>query len=316
MQPLSSQALPASRNTSHATDDETLVRIAEAVRFLAVNRERQPSLAETAAAAGMSPSHFQRVFTVHVGISPKRFVGHLTLQSAKAELRDKSPVLGAALAAGLSGPGRLHDLFVSFEAMTPGEYKSRGRGLFLTYGFHPTPFGLLLCIASPRGIAGLAFADTDARPGAAPSPVAPEGEDLWSPEAALADMRARLPEATYTEELAPAREIASLLFEPAASQTRREIRLAVTGTNFQVRVWEALVRLPLGHTTTYADLAREVCTEKASRAVAGAVGRNPVSFVIPCHRVLRSDGGLGGYHWGLTRKRALLAWESGIAAEA
>jgi len=291
--------------------EATLGRVAQAIRFLTINRARQPSLEEAAHEAGMSPAHFQRVFTAHVGISPKRFLSYLALEAAKSALGAAEPVLGAAYAAGLSGAGRLHDLFVNFEAMTPGEFKTRGLGLHLTYGFAPTPFGLLLCVSSVRGIVGLAFADETARHGTAPGPTAAEGDDLWASDAALADMTARFPAARFEEDAAPARAVAAALF--SGSQDRAApIKLAVTGTNFQVRVWEALLKLPFGHTVTYSQIAQEVCGPAATRAVATAVGRNPVSLIIPCHRVLRADGGLGGYHWGLTRKRALLAWERGM----
>lgn len=293
---------------------DNMARVAAAIRFLALNRAAAPSLEEAAAAAGLSPSHFQRLFTQHVGISPKRFLSYLTLEVAKSALDADEPVLDAAFAAGLSGPGRLHDLFINFEAMTPGEFKARGLGLALTYGFAPSPFGLLVCLSSPRGIVGLAFADLGAPPGAAARPTMPEGQDLWSREAALADMQARFPAARFSSDDAPARSVAEALFgEPGTNPA--PIRLCVTGTNFQVRVWEALLKLPVGYTTSYTKIAEQVCDARATRAVASAVGRNPVSLIIPCHRVLRTDGALGGYHWGLTRKRALLAWEQALRAE-
>lgn len=288
------------------TDPALYERMARAVRFLAANRERQPDLAEAASVAGLSPSHFQRVFTRYVGLSPKRFVGYLTLEAAKDALEDAEPVLEAAFSAGLSGPGRLHDLFVTYEAMTPGEFKARGQGLDLSYGFAPTPFGSLLCISSPRGIVGLAFADADARAGAAPGPTAREGSDLWAQDAALGDMRARWPLAHFHEDDRPAHVVAAAIFGEAA---REPLRLLLSGTNFQVRVWDALLQIQPGTTTTYSALAGRLNDPSAARAVASAVGRNPISLLIPCHRVLRADGGLGGYHWGLTRKRALLAWE-------
>lgn len=291
------------------TDAALYERMARAVRFLAANRERRPDLAEAAAAAGLSPSHFQRVFTRYVGLSPKRFVGYLTLEAAKEALEEAEPVLEAAYAAGLSGPGRLHDLFVTYEAMTPGEFKARGAGLDLAWGFAPTPFGSLLCISSPRGIVGLAFADADARKGAAPAPTAKEGFDLWAHDAALADMRARWPLAAFRADDAPAKAVAAAIF--GSRPPREPIRLLLSGTNFQVRVWDALLALEPGMTTTYGALAERLRDPAAARAVASAVGRNPISLLIPCHRVLRADGGLGGYHWGITRKRALLAWERG-----
>ncbi|MFZ1989299.1 MAG: bifunctional helix-turn-helix domain-containing protein/methylated-DNA--[protein]-cysteine S-methyltransferase [Alphaproteobacteria bacterium] len=295
--------------------DINLSRIADAIRFLTVNRSRLPSLDEAAAHAGMSPTHFQRVFSAHVGISPKRFLSYLTLEVAKSALSDDEPVLGAAFAAGLSGPGRLHDLFVNFESVTPGEFKAQGFGLELAYGFAPTPFGLLLCVSSERGIVGLAFADPEAPEGASAKPTVREGKDLWGRDAALADMKSRFPSARFNRDDRVAQSVASALFAPGEKK-RTPIKLCVTGTNFQVRVWEALLKLPAGHTTTYAKLAGALGDPRATRAVASAVGRNPVSLIIPCHRVLRTDGGLGGYHWGLSRKRALLAWERAQADRA
>jgi AraC family transcriptional regulator of adaptative response/methylated-DNA-[protein]-cysteine methyltransferase len=295
-----------------SASDSNLTRIAEAIRFLTVNRARLPSLEETAAQAGMSPAHFQRVFTAHVGISPKRFLSYLTLEVAKSALSEQEPVLGAAFAAGLSGPGRLHDLFVNFESVTPGEFKAQGVGLDLSYGFAPTPFGLLLCVSSPRGIVGLAFADADAPKGVSAKPTIREGEDFWSRDAALADMKSRFPAARFTQDDGTAQSVAGALFASGANKPA-PVKLCVAGTNFQVRVWEALLKLPVGHTTSYAKLAADLGDPRATRAVASAVGRNPVSLIIPCHRVLRSDGGLGGYHWGLSRKRALLAWERDTA---
>lgn len=289
-------------------DPATLDRMARAVRYLTHNRERQPSLDEAAIIAGLSSAHFQRVFTRYVGISPKRFVGFLTLEAAKAALGEAEPVLEAAYSAGLSGPGRLHDLFVTYEAMTPGEFKARGQGLDLTYGFAPTPFGSLVCLNSERGLVGLAWADAEALPGASAGPTTCEGEDLWASDAALDDMRARFPRADYRRDDAAALSVADALFG-APSNIRTPIRLLLSGTNFQVRVWDALLALPPGTTTTYQALAGSIDAPFATRAVASAVGRNPISLIIPCHRVLRTDGGLGGYHWGLTRKRALLAWE-------
>jgi AraC family transcriptional regulator of adaptative response/methylated-DNA-[protein]-cysteine methyltransferase len=307
-----SLSLPASDRPAE-TDPATYDRMARAVRFLTLHREHQPSLAQAASIAGLSPAHFQRQFTRYVGISPKRFLGYLSLEAAKSALQDAEPVLEAAFSAGLSGPGRLHDLFVTYEAMTPGEFKARGAGLDLAYGFAPTPFGRLLCINSTRGIVGLAFADSDARDGSAPGPTAQEGADLWAADAALADMRARWPLARFREDAAPALGVAAALF---GSGERAPIRLLLSGTNFQVRVWDALLELAPGTTTTYQALAHRLDDPKAARAVASAVGRNPISLLIPCHRVLRSDGGLGGYHFGLSRKRALLAWECGASDRA
>lgn len=289
------------------TDAATYERMARAIRFLASHAERQPSLDEAARVAGLSSAHFQRVFTKYVGISPKRFVGCLTLEAAKEALEASEPVLEAALSAGLSGPGRLHDLFVTYEAMTPGEFKLRGQGLDLAYGFAPTPFGTLVALSSERGLVGLAFADEGAPKGAAPRPTAQASADAWHSGAALEELRSRFPRAHYRQEDRAAEAVAAAVF--GESRRRAPIKLLLSGTNFQVRVWEALMALPPGTTTTYQALAKNVGEASATRAVAAAVGRNPISLIIPCHRVLRTDGGLGGYRWGLTRKRALLAWE-------
>lgn len=292
---------------------ETFRKMGLVIDFLVRHRLEQPSLADMAAEIGLSPAHLQRVFTRYVGVSPKRFLQYLALEVAKSELDAQAPVLEAAYGAGLSGAGRLHDLFIHFEAMTPGEYKYRGRGLDLEYGFAPSPFGLLLCASSKRGIVGLAFADERAKAGAAPGPTTHETKALWAPDAALADLQSCYSAAQWQENPSAAQKLVAHLFGDHEEKSS-SIKLHVGGTNFQVRVWEALLRLPVGYTTTYTAIAGEVGTPRATRAVASAVGRNPVSLLIPCHRVLRADGGLGGYHWGLGRKRALLAWERGLAA--
>jgi AraC family transcriptional regulator of adaptative response/methylated-DNA-[protein]-cysteine methyltransferase len=219
----------------------------------------------------------------------------LTLDHAKGLLRDSASVLDAALDSGLSGPGRLHDLFVTHEAMSPGEWKTGGAGLTLRYGFHPSPFGTAIVIASDRGLAGLAFAD----PGEEP--------------AALADMQRRWPKATYTEDAAATAPLARRIFDPARWSAEQPLRVVLIGTDFEVRVWETLLKIPFGRATTYSDIAGCIDRPKAARAVGAAVGRNPISFVVPCHRVLGKSGALTGYHWGMTRKQAMLGWEAGKA---
>ena len=192
-----------------------------------------------------------------------------------------------------SGPGRLHDLFVTHEAMSPGEWKAGGEGLTLHYGYHPSPFGIALIVAAPRGLAGLAFADP--------------GEE----KAALADMQRRWPKARYVEDATRTAPLAQRIFDPALWRKDQPLRVVLIGTDWEVRVWETLLRIPLGQATTYSDIARKVGTAKASRAVGAAVGKNPISFVVPCHRVLGKSGKLTGYHWGITRKCAMLGWEAG-----
>jgi AraC family transcriptional regulator of adaptative response/methylated-DNA-[protein]-cysteine methyltransferase len=199
---------------------------------------------------------------------------------------------------GLSGPGRLHDLFVTHEGMSPGFYKAKGRGLTISYGFHDCPFGRALVMVTPMGLCGLAFADP--------------GEETK----ALADMRSRWPDAEYAENKAATAPVAARVFNPESWSADQPLRVVFIGSDFEIRVWETLLRIPLGKATTYSDIAAHVGKPSAARAVGTAVGKNPISFVVPCHRVLGKSGGLCGYHWGLTRKRAILGWEAGVAARA
>ncbi len=270
-------------------------QMGRAICYLADHYLEQPSLEDAASTAGLSPYHFQRLFTRYVGVSPKNFVGHLTLSHAKAALASGSSVLGAALDAGLSGPSRLHDLCLKIEAMTPGNYARGGAGLVIDYAFHPCPFGIALLMATDKGLCGLAFAD--------------DGDE----DSALSDMKARWPKATYRE----AKERLGVLSERIFNAGKRSdapVSLHLLGTPWQIKVWEALLAIPAGQLTTYHAIARAMHNDKASRAVGTAVGRNPISYLIPCHRVLGSDGALHGYHWGLPRKRAMLAVEAARAA--
>jgi len=245
------------------------------------------SLKELASEMGMSSAHFQRIFSQWVGVSPKRYQQYLALGHAKDLLARRHTTLEAADAAGLSGSGRLHDLFLRWEAMSPGDFARKGAGLTIRYGWFESPFGEALAMGTDRGLCGLAFAGEFGR------------------DVTMADMRARWPEATYLE--APER-IAPWV--GAAFDGRGEAALHVIGAPFQIKVWEALVTIPSGHVTTYSEIAQAIGNPRAVRAVGTAVGRNPISFLIPCHRALRKSGGLGGYHWGLPVKRAILAWES------
>ncbi len=234
----------------------------------------------------MSPAHFQRLFTRWVGVSPKRFQQYLTLGYAKTLLHDHFTTLDVADQVGLSGSSRLHDLFLRWESMSPGEFARRGAGLTIRFGWFETPFGLALAMGTDKGLCGMAFA---AETGA---------------EATMADMRSRWPHASYIEDktaLAP--------WIDAALNQSGHANLHLIGAPFQIKVWEALLSIPSGHVTTYSEIAASVGSPKAARAVGTAVGRNPVSWLIPCHRALRKSGGLGGYHWGLPVKRAMLAWE-------
>ncbi len=253
----------------------------------------QPEIEAIAEAASVTPTELHHLFRRWCGLTPKAFLQALTLDGARQLLRDSATVLEAAYEVGLSGPGRLHDLFVTHEAMSPGEWKSGGEGLTVAYGFHPSPFGQALVMATERGLAGLAFADP--------------GEEA----AALADMRTRWPKATYVEDAARTATIARRIFDPKEWRPDRPLRVVLIGTDWEVRVWEALLKIPMGRLATYSGIASKVCTPAAARAVGAAVGKNPLAFVVPCHRVVGKSGELTGYHWGLTRKRAMLGWEAG-----
>jgi AraC family transcriptional regulator, regulatory protein of adaptative response / methylated-DNA-[protein]-cysteine methyltransferase len=274
--------------------DYDLIR--RAIAFLSESWTEQPSLDRLAAHLGLSPAHCQKLFKRWCGLSPKEFVQAITVDHARGLLEGSASVFDAALEVGLSGAGRLHDLFVSHEAMTPGDFKRRGEGLDLTYGFHASPFGDALLIATERGVAGLAFVDED------------KGQ---SRQDVLAEMMSRWPKGRFAEESDKTAPHAKQIFSPATWSKDRPVRLVMIGTDFEVRVWETLLRIPMGRAVSYSDIARHLGQPTASRAVGSAVGRNPISFVVPCHRVLRGDGSLGGYHWGLTRKRALIGWETG-----
>jgi len=266
-------------------------RVERAIRYLEANRQRQPELAEIAASAHLSEYHFQRLFQRWAGISPKRFLQFLTKEDAKRRLRESASVLDAALAAGLSGSGRLHELLVECEAVTPGDIRRAGAGVEIRYGFHPSPFGECLLAATERGICALRFVGGEGRTA--------DFEGLtreWP--------RARwIPDAHRTGALT-SRAFAGL------AQGDAPLRLHLRGTNFQIKVWEALLALPEGSVTTYSSIARAIGHPRAARAVGSAVGQNPVALIIPCHRVLRAAGDVGGYRWGSTRKQAILALES------
>ena len=291
--------LDTAPTTSQAGRDYDLVR--RAIRFLTETWTEQPELDRLAGHLGLSAAHVQKLFKRWCGLSPKQFVQAITIDHARALLADSASVLDAAHEVGLSGGGRLHDLFVAHEAMTPGDVKRRGAGLTIGYGFHATPFGEAVLLATDRGVAGLAFVDED------------KGQSRIE---ALADMTKRWPAAAFIEDGARTAPHVARIFDGGLYQREQPVRLILIGTDFEVRVWETLLRIPIGRAVTYADIARHLGQPTAARAVGSAVGRNPISFVVPCHRVLRGDGNLGGYHWGLTRKRALIGWETGRAARA
>lgn len=275
-------------------DDYATVR--RVIEMITEDYREQPGLDDIAGRLGQSPTQLQKTFTRWAGLSPKAFLQAVTLDHAKRLLRQEElPLLETSFEVGLSGPGRLHDLFVTHEAMSPGEWKARGAGLTIRYGLHPSPFGQALVMITDRGLAGLAFADEA------------DGMDAFE------DMSSRWPNADYVEDREATASYAQRIFDPKRWDPREPLRIVLIGSDFQVRVWEALLRIPLGCAVTYSSIAERLGQPTASRAVGAAVGRNPISFVVPCHRALGKSGALTGYHWGLTRKRAMLGWEAGKA---
>jgi AraC family transcriptional regulator of adaptative response/methylated-DNA-[protein]-cysteine methyltransferase len=271
--------------------------ISRALLFLADNFRRQPALAEAAAIAGLSPWHFQREFTRLAGVSPKAFVAHLTLERAKRALARGKPVLDAALDSGLSGPSRLHDLVLKVEAMTPGKYARRGAGLTVYYGWHESLLGRALVAVTEHGLCGLSFAGP--------------GEE----KSQLADMTERWPEARFVEDVEATERFATQILRRDAPG-RETVPVQLFGTPWQIHVWKGLLAIPAGRAVAYGALAEKLCSARAARATASAIGRNPVALLIPCHRVIAATGALGGYRWGESRKRALLALEAARAETA
>jgi AraC family transcriptional regulator of adaptative response/methylated-DNA-[protein]-cysteine methyltransferase len=290
---LSPDRIPDLTRLTAAAADYDIVR--RAIGHIREHWRSQPEIDTIAEAAGVTPTELHHLFRRWAGLTPKAFLQAITLDSARTLLRASASVLDAAYEVGLSGPGRLHDLFVTHEAMSPGEWKSGGQGLTIRYGFHPSPFGIALVMASERGLAGLAFADA--------------GEE----KAALADMRQRWHNASYVEDSAGTASIARRIFDPKRWRAEEPLRVVLIGTDWEVRVWETLLRIPMGRLTSYSTIASKLCAPKAARAVGAAVGKNPISFVVPCHRVVGRSGALTGYHWGITRKHAMLGWEAGRA---
>lgn len=276
--------------TPQGGDYETVRRVIEKI---SLDYRDQPSLETLAEAVSETPTGLQKLFTRWAGLSPKAFLQAVTLDHARRLLDAGMPLLEASYEVGMSGPGRLHDLFVTHEAMSPGDYKTRGAGLIIRYGFHLSPFGVALVMVTDRGLCGLSFNDA--------------GEE----RAAFADMSGRWPNATYVEDMAATVPYAARIFDPGLWRSEEPLRVVMIGTDFQVRVWEALLKIPMGKARTYSSIASGIGAPKASRAVGAAVGANPISFVVPCHRALGKSGALTGYHWGLTRKRAILGWEAG-----
>lgn len=276
-------------------------RIAKAIEYIRTQARQQPGLEEVADHVGLSPAHFQRLFTEWAGVSPKKFLQYLTLQDAKQLLGSETqPTLfETAVETGLSSTSRLHDLFVSIEGMTPAEYKSGGRDLEINYEVAGSPFGNVLVASTRKGVCYLAFFDNTET----------GGQGLEQSQA-MQDLRKLFPEASFTRRSDSFQQRVLSIFHWDWSEIPA-IKLHLKGTPFQLKVWEFLLHIPMGATSTYGTVAEKIgASSKASRAVGTAVGSNPVSFLIPCHRVIRGDGGIGGYHWGTTRKRAILGWES------
>ena len=265
-------------------------RVARAIEFLRRNAASQPDLAAVARHLHLSEHHFQRLFTRWAGVSPKRFVQYLTVEHAKSRLAATSGVLELAGTVGLSGPGRLHDLFVTLEALSPGEDKAGGAGLAIHYGVHESPFGAALVAVTARGVCGLHFVDG-----------AGDGVER---------LRQDWPGAELRQDRDGTAPVFERLFRPLTSQPGRPLALLVKGSNFQVKVWRALLELPFGSLATYGHVAGRIGAPGSARAVGTAVGANPIAWLIPCHRVIRESGALGGYRWGTGRKAAMLGWEA------
>ncbi|MGC2086312.1 MAG: bifunctional helix-turn-helix domain-containing protein/methylated-DNA--[protein]-cysteine S-methyltransferase [Bradyrhizobium sp.] len=290
-----SLAKPGPQQSAAMRDYDSVRR---AIAFISEHWRQQPTIEDMADAASLTPDELHHLFRRWAGLTPKAFMQALTLDHAKMLLKGSASVLDAALDSGLSGPGRLHDLFVTHEAMSPGEWKTGGVGMTIAYGFHASPFGTALVMATNRGLAGLAFADA--------------GEE----SSALSDMKSRWPHALYVEDAAGTAGLAQRIFDTKLWRPDQPLRVVLIGTDFEVRVWETLLKIPMGRAVSYSDIACKLQTPKASRAVGAAVGKNPVSFVVPCHRALGKTGALTGYHWGLTRKQAMLGWEAGQVGSA
>lgn len=263
-------------------------RIAEAIEYIRENFRNQPGLEDIAQKVCLSPAHFQRLFTAWAGVSPKKFLQYMSIEYAKKVLKE-STISDAAYETGLSGTSRLHDLFVNIEGMTPGEYKNGGENLSIHYSFSESPFGDIIVAATSKGVCHLAFTD--------------------DPEEAFHILQEKFPNARYSETVDAIQQNALFIFTQDWSKLG-EIKLHLKGTAFQLKVWNALLEIPMGRLTTYGNIASKLNNPNASRAVGTAIGDNPVAFLIPCHRVIRSSGELGGYHWGLTRKAAIIGWEA------
>lgn len=266
-------------------------RVEKAIAYIQENFKQRPTLPDVADSVHLSPFHFERLFSRWAGTTPQRFMRYLTTDYAKTLLSQQYDLLDVTEATGLSSPSRLHDLFVTFEGLSPGEYKQGGAGLTISYGFHTTPFGECLLALTTRGICSLTFQDTTQRADA------------------LSDLRTKWPRAVFQEDTITTEAVVNQIFDNDSDRSR-PFHLLVRGTNFQIKVWEALLKIPAGQVADYGSIARQIGSPGAVRAVGTACGSNPVALLIPCHRVLQRTGGIGGYRWGITRKRAILGWEA------
>ncbi|NMN35449.1 methylated-DNA--[protein]-cysteine S-methyltransferase [Pedobacter sp. SG918] len=264
-------------------------RIAEAISYIRANFKTQPGLEEIAEKVNLSPFHFQRLFSEWAGTTPKRFLQYISIGYAKEMLKENQSLFDTALETGLSGTSRLHDLFVNIEGMTPGEYKNGGENLYINYSFAESPFGNIMVASTPKGICHIAFYDDE--------------------NIALANLQRQFPAAQYQQILDKEQQNALYIFSHDWSKLH-QIKLHLKGTDFQLKVWEALLKIPMGKLATYGNIAKQLYNPNASRAVGTAIGDNPVAFLIPCHRVIQSSGALGGYHWGVNRKTAMIGWEA------
>lgn len=272
-------------------------RIEQAIKYLEDNFQRQPELDEVAERVHLSPFHFQRIFTEWAGISPKRFLQFLTVDFLKSKLTESRNIVEAAEAAGLSSQSRVYDLFTTLEAVTPQEYKLRGSGIRIEYGFHETPFGSVLIGVTDRGICWLSFVNMDDEP-----------------KAEMEKMKEHWHNSVFHQDQKLTSDFVEKIFGHEVTQTQSKIHVLVKGTNFQVKVWEALLRLPIGSVTTYQNIARQINNPKAMQAVGSAVGSNHIAYLIPCHRVIRKDGILGEYRWSAARKKSIIGWEMAKAS--
>lgn len=272
-----------------AQEEINFNRIAEAISYIKANFKAQPGLEEIAEQVNLSPFHFQRLFSEWAGTTPKRFLQYISIGYAKEMLKENQSLFDTALETGLSGTSRLHDLFVNIEGMTPGEYKNGGENLHINYSFAESPFGNIIVASTLKGICHIAFYDDES--------------------IALANLQRSFPAASYQQILDKEQQNALYIFSHDWSKLH-QIKLHLKGTDFQLKVWEALLKIPMGKLATYGNIAKQLQNPNASRAVGSAIGDNPVAFLIPCHRVIQSSGALGGYHWGVNRKTAIIGWEA------